>query len=95
MKRKLLIVDDEQGIVDMMRCYFSETAVTIMSLVMSITVFITLQSFLSLLDVSGSLSEHLGDYSIVNQYEGISPEEKSAGTGRKCGLRGGAAVFHL
>ncbi len=24
MKRKLLIVDDEQGIVDMMRCYFSE-----------------------------------------------------------------------
>ena len=25
MKRKLLIVDDEQGIVDMMRCYFSET----------------------------------------------------------------------
>ena len=24
MKRKLLIVDDEHGIVDMMRCYFSE-----------------------------------------------------------------------
>ncbi len=54
------------------------TAVTVLSLVMSITVFITLQSFLSLLDVSGSLSEHLGDYSIVNQYEGISPEEKKA-----------------
>ncbi len=51
------------------------TAVTILSLVMSITVFITLQSFLSLLGVSGSLSEHLGDYSIVNQYMGISPEE--------------------
>ncbi len=45
---------------------------------MSITVFITLQSFLSLLSVSGSLSEHLGDYSIVNQYEGISPEELKA-----------------
>ncbi len=54
------------------------TAVTVLSLVMSITVFITLQSFLSLLGVSGSLSEHLGDYSIVNQYEGISPEEKKA-----------------
>ena len=54
------------------------TAVTVLSLIMSITVFITLQSFLSLLDVSGSLSEHLGDYSIVNQYEGISPEEKKA-----------------
>ena len=54
------------------------TAVTVLSLVMSITVFITLQSFLSLLSVSGSLSEHLGDYSIVNQYEGISPEELKA-----------------
>ena len=42
---------------------------------MSITVFITLQSFLSLLDVSGFLSEHPGYYSIVNQYEGISPKE--------------------
>ncbi len=51
------------------------TAVTVLSLVMSITVFITLQSFLSLIGVSGSLPEHLGDYSIVNQYEGISPKE--------------------
>ena len=51
------------------------TAVTVLSLIMSITVFITLQSFLSLLGVSGSLSEHLGDYSIVNPYEGISPKE--------------------
>ncbi|RKI86413.1 ABC transporter permease [bacterium 1xD42-87] len=51
------------------------TAVTVLSLVMSITVFLTLQSFLSLLGVSGSLSEHLGDYSIVNPYEGISPKE--------------------
>lgn len=54
------------------------TAVTVLSLVMSITVFLTLQSFLSLLGVSGSLSEHLGDYSVVNQYEGISPEELQA-----------------
>ncbi len=47
------------------------TAVTVLSLVMSVTVFITLQSFLSLLDVSDSLTEHLGDYSVVNQYGGI------------------------
>lgn len=54
------------------------TVVTILSLVMSITVFITLQGFLSLLSVSGSISEHLGDYSIVNQYSGISPEKLAA-----------------
>ncbi len=51
------------------------TTVTILSLVMSITVFVALQSFLSLLGVSGSMGEHLGDYSIVNQYLGFSPEE--------------------
>ena len=51
------------------------TAVTVLSLVMSITVFLTLQSFLSLLGVSGFLSEHLGDYSLVNPYEGISPKQ--------------------
>lgn len=51
------------------------TAVTILSLAMSIAVFVTLKSSLSLLGVSGSLSEHLGDYSIVNLYGGISPKE--------------------
>ncbi len=51
------------------------TVVTILSLVMSITVFITLHSSLSLLGVSGDLSDHLGDYAVVNQYAGISPEE--------------------
>lgn len=51
------------------------TAVTVLSLAMSITVFVTLKSSLSLLDVSGSVPEHLGDYSIVNLYGGISPEE--------------------
>lgn len=51
------------------------TAVTILSLVMSITVFIALQSFLSILGVSGDLSEHLGDYSLVNQIGGIPQEE--------------------
>ena len=54
------------------------TAITILSLVMSITVFIALQGFLSLLSVAGSVSEHLGDYSIVNQVTGISPEELAA-----------------
>ena len=45
---------------------------------MSITVFIALQGFLSLLSVVGTLSEHLGDYSIVNQVTGITPEELAA-----------------
>lgn len=51
------------------------TAITIMSLVMSITVFIALQSFLSLLSVAGAESEHLGDYSIINHVTGISSTE--------------------
>ena len=54
------------------------TMITILSLVMSITVFIALQGFLSLLSVAGSVSEHLGDYSVVNQVTGISPEELAA-----------------
>lgn len=53
----------------------SRTWITILSLVMSITVFITLQSFLSLLSVAGAESEHLGDYSVVNEYSGFSPKE--------------------
>ena len=54
------------------------TVITILSLVMSITVFIALQGFLSLLSVAGSVPEHLGDYSIVNQVTGIPPEELAA-----------------
>ncbi len=54
------------------------TAITILSLIMSITVFIALQGFLPLLSVAGAISEHLGDYSIVNQVTGISPEELAA-----------------
>lgn len=53
----------------------SRTAVTILSLVMSITVFITLQSALSMLDVSDAVSEHLGDYSVVNEYVGFTADE--------------------
>lgn len=53
----------------------SRTMITVLSLVMSITVYITLQGFLSLLDVSRTVSEHLGDYSVVNEYVGFAPGE--------------------
>lgn len=50
-------------------------AITILSLVMSITVFIALQSFVSLLNTAGSLEEaHLGDYSVINETVGFTPE---------------------
>ncbi len=42
---------------------------------MSITVFITLRGVLSLLSVAGTESEHFGDYSVVNEYNGFSPGE--------------------
>lgn len=52
------------------------TAVTILSLVMSIAVFVALQSFSGLLDVSEDVQKmHLGDYSITSQSIGFSPEE--------------------
>ena len=54
------------------------TAITILSLVMSITVFIALQSFSSLLDASSAMPDHLGDYSVVNEYGGISSGELAA-----------------
>lgn len=54
------------------------TAITILSLIMSITVFIVLQSFTSLLDTSADMQEHLGDYSVVNEQTGISPGELKA-----------------
>ena len=54
------------------------TAITILSLVMSITVYITLQGVISLLSLNGTVLEHLGDYSIVNQTAGISAEAKAA-----------------
>lgn len=53
----------------------SRTVITILSLVMSITVFVALQSYLSHLNVTGAEAEHLGDYSIVNEYTGFSPKE--------------------
>ena len=54
------------------------TALTILSLMMSITVFVALQGSVALLDTSRRVSGHLGDYSVVNQLTGFSPEELSA-----------------
>ena len=52
------------------------TVITILSLVMSITVFVALQSFSGLLDASAKIQKmHIGDYSITNQHSGYSPEE--------------------
>lgn len=53
----------------------SRTAITILSLVMSITVFVSLQSFTSLLDTSSDVQDmSLGDYSVTNETVGIAPE---------------------
>ena len=55
------------------------TAITVLSLVMSITVFITLQGAVGLLDTAGSgVAEHYGDYSITNEAAGFSLEEYQA-----------------
>ena len=52
------------------------TVITILSLVMSITVFVALQSFSGLLDASESIQKmHLGDYSLTNKATGFSSEE--------------------
>ena len=51
------------------------TVITILSIVMSITVFVSLQSFSSLLDASQDVQKmHIGDYAISNENGGISPE---------------------
>lgn len=50
------------------------TTITILSLVMSITVFVALQSFSGLLDASKDVQKlHLGDYSITNDSVGFEP----------------------
>lgn len=55
------------------------TAITVLSLVMSITVFIALQSAVGLLDTSaGGVAEHYGDYSITNETAGFSSDEYRA-----------------
>ncbi len=51
------------------------TAVTILSLVMSITVFVALQSFTGLLDTSSSVQDmYSGDYAVTNETVGIPAE---------------------
>jgi len=61
------------------------TVITLLSLVMSVTVFIALQSFTGLLDASASIRQmHLGDYSVTNEVTGFSPDavrELRAATG--------------
>ena len=52
------------------------TAITILSIVMSITVYVALQSFSGLLDASSDIQElHTGDYCVTNETVGITPEE--------------------
>lgn len=55
------------------------TAVTIMSLVMSITVFVALQHFTRLLDASKSVQDlYTSDYAIANEISGIPAEAVQA-----------------
>lgn len=52
------------------------TVITILSLVMSITVFIALESFSELLDASKDIQKmHLGDYSMTSEMVGFLPED--------------------
>lgn len=54
------------------------TVITILSLIMSITVFVCLQSFTALLDTSKNVQDMtLGDYAVTNENIGISPESIS------------------
>lgn len=51
------------------------TAITILSLVMSITVFVALQRFTGLLDASSAVQDmYTGDYALTNEDAGISAE---------------------
>lgn len=55
------------------------TAITIISLVMSITVFVALQSFTALLDASADFQDmHTGDYAVTNEIAGISEDAVNA-----------------
>ncbi len=51
------------------------TVITILSLVMSITVYIALQGFTALLDAGSDIKDiHLGDYAVTNETVGIPAE---------------------
>lgn len=65
------------------------TAVTIISLVMSITIFVALQSFTAILDTGSQVKDmNLGSYAITNETEGIDPDSVEQ-------IRGQEAVEHL
>lgn len=54
------------------------TIITVLSIVMSITVFVTLQGFGNLLDTSQAIQAlHLGDYCITSEKVGITPKALS------------------
>jgi hypothetical protein len=54
------------------------TVITILSLIMSITVFVSLQSFTALLDTSKNVRDMtLGDYAVTNEGIGVPPESIS------------------
>lgn len=58
---------------------YGRTVITVLSLVMSITVFIALQGAVSLLKVASvGGQDHLGDYSIVNESIGLSTDDLTA-----------------
>lgn len=51
------------------------TVITILSLVMSITVFVTLQSFIKLLDTGNEVKNmNTGDYAVTNENPGMDPQ---------------------
>jgi len=54
------------------------SAVTMLSLMMSITVFIALQESIPLLNAAGKTGDHLGDYSIINEITGFSGDDLKA-----------------
>ena len=57
----------------------ARTVITLLSLVMSITVFVALQSFTSLLDASRPVQDmYAGDYAVTNETVGMAPEAVAA-----------------
>lgn len=52
------------------------TAITVLSLVMSIAVYVALQSFVGLLDASANVRKmHLGDYALTSKAVGFTPQQ--------------------
>ncbi len=68
---------------------------TVLSLAMGITVFVTLQNYLSHLSVAGAVSEHLGDYPWLICMTDFAGRACAHGGRRQCIGGGSAAVFFL